>query len=63
VSGTYDYIARIVCPSLGAYQEMTNSWIEDPAMGVARVVSNVVLREVRSFNGLPIPAARQKRPS
>jgi hypothetical protein len=42
---------------------MTNSWIEDPAMGVARVVSNVVLREVRSFNGLPIPAARQKRPS
>jgi DNA-binding Lrp family transcriptional regulator len=61
VSGMYDYIARIVCPSLGAYQEMTNGWIEDPALGVARVVSNVVLREVRSFNGLPVPTARQKR--
>jgi DNA-binding Lrp family transcriptional regulator len=61
VSGQYDYIARIVCPSLGAYQEMTNSWIDDPAMGVARVVSNVVLREVRSFTGVPVPQPRQKR--
>lgn len=61
VSGTYDYIARIVCPSLSAYQELTNGWIEDPSMGVARVVSNVVLREVAAFKGLPIPAARQKR--
>ena len=53
VSGAVDYIARFVCPDLAAYQELTNALIDDPSLGIARIVSHVALRAVRKFNGYP----------
>ncbi|MDE1148517.1 MAG: Lrp/AsnC family transcriptional regulator [Azospirillaceae bacterium] len=54
VSGPYDYIAKLVCRDLEGYQALTDSWIDDPEMGVARVVSNVVLRPIRDFGTYPV---------
>jgi DNA-binding Lrp family transcriptional regulator len=53
VSGEVDYIARIVCDDLADYEELTSGLIDDPDLGVARVVSHVALRPVRRFSGYP----------
>jgi len=53
VSGTVDYIARFVCADLTAYQALTTSLIDDPKLGVARIVSHVALRPIRRFAGYP----------
>src|SRR5712692_9576093 len=49
VSGTVDYIARFVCADLASYQALTNTLIDDPNLGIARIVSHVALRAVRPF--------------
>ena len=53
VSGTVDYIARFVCVDLAAYQALTTALIDDPTLGVARIVSHVALRPIRRFTGYP----------
>ena len=53
VSGTVDYVARVVCADLAAYEELTNALIDDENLGVARIVSHVALRPVRRFSGYP----------
>jgi DNA-binding Lrp family transcriptional regulator len=53
VSGTVDYVARFVSPDLAAYEELTSALIDDPNLGVARIVSHVALRPVRRFTGYP----------
>jgi len=53
VSGTIDYLARFVCADLTAYEELTSELIDDPALGVARIVSHVALRPIRRFAGYP----------
>jgi DNA-binding Lrp family transcriptional regulator len=53
VSGTVDYLARFVCPDLATYQELTTKLIDDPHLGVARIVSHVALRPIRRFGGYP----------
>jgi DNA-binding Lrp family transcriptional regulator len=53
VSGTVDYLARFVCADLAAYQTLTTSLIDDPTLGVARIVSHVALRPIRRFTGYP----------
>ncbi len=53
VSGSVDYVARIVCADLTTYEELTSELIDDPGLRVARVVSHVVLRAVRRFSGYP----------
>ena len=53
VSGTVDYLARFVCRDLAAYQELTTALIDDPSLGIARIVSHVALRAVRKFAGFP----------
>ena len=53
VSGTVDYIARFVCADLTAYQTLTTDLIDDPKLGVARIVSHVALRPIRRFAGYP----------
>jgi DNA-binding Lrp family transcriptional regulator len=60
VSGTVDYVARFVCRDLAAYQELTTALIEDPSLGIARIVSHVVLRPVRKFAGYPESLLRRK---
>lgn len=60
VSGTIDYLARFVCRDLAAYQELTTALIEDPSLGIARIVSHVALRPVRKFAGYPESLLRRK---
>lgn len=47
VSGEFDYIAKLICPDVDAYQALTQGWIDDAELGVSRVTSNIVLRPVR----------------
>ncbi|WP_114394302.1 Lrp/AsnC family transcriptional regulator [Oleisolibacter albus] len=54
VSGEYDYIAKLVCPDIAAYQALTQGWIDEVQLGVSRVTSNIVLRPVRDTGPLPI---------
>jgi DNA-binding Lrp family transcriptional regulator len=54
VNGEYDYVARIVAPSLLAYEEMTNEFLGDPQLGIARIHSTFVLRTLREFSGYPV---------
>ena len=53
VSGTVDYVARFVCADIATYEELTSALIDDPNLGVARIVSHVALRPVRRFSGYP----------
>jgi len=53
VGGTVDYIARFVCPDLAIYEALTTRLIEDPNLGVARIISHVALRPIRRFAGYP----------
>jgi DNA-binding Lrp family transcriptional regulator len=53
VSGNVDYVARFVCPDLAGYEELTSELIDNDGLGVARIISHVVLRTVRRFSGYP----------
>jgi len=53
VSGTVDYIARVVCADLAEYEELTSALLDDDRLGAARIVSHVALRAVRRFTGYP----------
>lgn len=53
ISGPFDYIARFVCLDLGRYEALTAELIGDPMLGVSRIVSHIVLRPVRRFEGYP----------
>jgi DNA-binding Lrp family transcriptional regulator len=57
VSGAADYLARIACPSLEAYEALTAGWLADPALGVARITTTFVLRSLKDFQGYPLPDA------
>jgi DNA-binding Lrp family transcriptional regulator len=54
VSGNVDYLARFVCADLSAYEALTSRLLDEPNIGVARIVSHVVLRPVRRFSGYPV---------
>lgn len=54
VSGDLDYLARFVCRDLAHYEKLTTELIDDPDLGVARIVSHVALRPVRRFAGYPM---------
>ena len=53
MSGDVDYVARFICPDLARYEELTATLIDDPQLGIARIVSHIVLRPVRKFTGYP----------
>jgi len=53
VSGAFDYVARVVCPDVAAYEALTAALIDDPKLGISRIVSLIALRAVRPFSGYP----------
>jgi DNA-binding Lrp family transcriptional regulator len=53
VTGNTDYIAHFVCPDIAAYEALTTRLIDDPNLGVTRIVSHVALRPIRQFSGYP----------
>ena len=56
VSGPFDYVAKIFCPSLAAYQKLTESWLDDPSLHLSRIVSNVVMRSITDSSVYPVTA-------
>jgi DNA-binding Lrp family transcriptional regulator len=55
VSGRYDYLVRISCPHLDDYHRLINSWLDEPALGVEKIVSNIELQTIKEFTGFPVP--------
>jgi len=53
VSGAFDYVARVVCPDVASYEALTAALIDDPKLGISRIVSLIALRPVRPFAGYP----------
>jgi DNA-binding Lrp family transcriptional regulator len=56
ISGRFDYIARIACPHLDHYHRLINDWLDDPALGVEKIVTNIELQTIKEFVGFPLPA-------
>lgn len=53
VGGEFDYSARFVCIDLARYETLTAALLDERALGVARIVSQIALRPVRRFAGYP----------
>lgn len=54
VNGEYDYVARIVAPSLAAYEALTADFLADPAFGIGRIHTTFVLKTLKGFRGYPV---------
>ncbi len=54
VGGQFDYMMRVVCPSLSRYQDLTAALIEDESLGVSEIKSHIVMRDIRRFEGYPL---------
>lgn len=54
VGGQFDYVAQMVCIDLERYNALTTAWLDDPAVGVARITSRFVMKRVRRFTGYPL---------
>lgn len=51
LSGPYDYLVRFACSDIEHYRRISDAWINDLAMGVARIVSHTELATVKEFGG------------
>jgi len=54
VSGQSDYVLRIACESLDHYRDLTNTWTDDPTMGIERISSKPELQTIKPFRGIPV---------
>lgn len=54
VSGQFDYLLRFACRDVDDYQRISDAWINDLSMGVARIVSYTELKSVKEFAGFPL---------
>ena len=59
VNGEYDYIARIVAPTLAAYESLTEAFLADPAFGIGRIHTTFVLKTLKDFEGYPAGDSRK----
>jgi len=55
VSGRYDYLVRIACPHLAHYHRLINAWLDEAALGVEKIVTNIELQTIKEFEGFPVP--------
>jgi DNA-binding Lrp family transcriptional regulator len=55
VNGEYDYVARIVAPTLAAYEALTEAFLADTGFGIGRIHTTFVLKTLKSFDGYPVP--------
>jgi len=55
VNGEYDYIARIVAPSLADYEALTEAYVADPAFGIGRIHTTFAMKTLKPFTGYPPP--------
>jgi DNA-binding Lrp family transcriptional regulator len=54
VNGEFDYVARIVAPTLSAYEALTGAFLADPSFGIARIHTTFVLKTLKTFDGYPV---------
>ncbi len=54
VNGEHDYIARIVAPTLAAYEALTEAYLADPGFGIGRIHTTFVLKTLKDFEGYPV---------
>jgi DNA-binding Lrp family transcriptional regulator len=57
VSGDYDYIARIVSPTLAAYEALTGAFLADSGFGIGRIHTTFVLKSLKPLDGYPVQAS------
>jgi DNA-binding Lrp family transcriptional regulator len=55
VSGRYDYLVRISCPTLEDYHRLINGWLDEAALGIEKIVSNIELQTIKEFTGFTVP--------
>ena len=55
VSGRYDYLVRIACPTLDDYHRLINAWLDEAALGIEKIVTNIELQTIKEFTGFPVP--------
>ncbi|MFC5496391.1 Lrp/AsnC family transcriptional regulator [Caenimonas terrae] len=55
ISGRYDYLVRLACPDLNHYHALITAWLDDPALGVEKIVTNIELATIKEFAGFPLP--------
>ena len=58
ISGRFDYLVRLGCPDLDHYHRLISAWLDDPALGVEKIVTNIELATIKEFTGFPVPGAR-----
>ncbi len=57
ISGRYDYLVRVACSDLTRYHALISAWLDDVALGVEKIVTNIELATVKEFTGFPLPKA------
>ena len=53
VSGGIDYLARFVCTDIGGYEALTAQLLDEPELGIGRLVSHIALRPLRRLTVYP----------
>jgi DNA-binding Lrp family transcriptional regulator len=61
ITGASDYLVRFVCEDLSRYEALTNEILRDRRLGIARIVSHIVLRPVSRFAGYPASLLKPAR--
>ena len=61
ISGRYDYLVRIACPHLAHYHKLISAWLDDAALGVEKIVTNIELQTIKEFAGFPLPRPAARR--
>ena len=60
VSGRYDYLVRIATRQLDDYHRLINGWLDDPALGVEKIVTNNEMQTIKEFAGFPVTLPNRK---
>lgn len=55
ISGRYDYLVRVACADLTRYHALISAWLDDVALGVEKIVTNIELATVKEFAGFVLP--------
>lgn len=58
ISGRYDYLVRLACPSLDHYHQLISAWLDDASLGIEKIVTNIELATIKEFAGFPLPQSR-----
>lgn len=57
VSGRYDYLVRVACRDMPAYHALITAWLDDPALGIEKIVTNIEMQTIKEFAGFPLSGA------